>query len=142
MSASAALFTIVVSLACGALLGLAPAVHARVSRLPDALKESSRGSDGQRSERLRSALVVAEVSLAVVLLVGAGLMIRSVQKLSALNPGFDPDSVLSLRISIPRGAAPPASDPAGAGQQGRLVASARTILERVRSLPGVSSASI
>ena len=134
-----ALFTIAVSLACGVLLGLAPAVHARVSRLPDALKESSRGSDGQRSERLRSALVVAEVSLAVVLLVGAGLMIRSVQKLAALNPGFDPDSVLTLRISVPLGNTPNASP---AGSPPGPAVSARTVLERVRAVPGVAAASL
>ena len=55
------------------------------------MKETARGSDGRRSQRVRSALVVAELSLAVVLLVGAGLMIRSVRNLAALNPGFDPD---------------------------------------------------
>src|SRR5207249_1716118 len=72
----------------------------------------ARGSDGRRSQRVRSVLVVAEVSLAVVLLVGAGLMIHSVQKLTTLDPGFDPESVLTLRVSIPRAAAPPNADPA------------------------------
>ena len=134
-----ALFTVAVSLACGVLLGLAPAVHARVSRLSDALKDSSRGSDGTRSQRVRSALVVAEVSLAVVLLVGAGLMIRSVQKLAALNPGFDPESVLTLRISVPLGNTPNASP---AGSPVGPAVSARTVLERVRAVPGVAAASL
>jgi predicted permease len=136
-----ALFTLGLSLACGILLGLAPAVHARIARLADALKDSSRGSDGRRSQRMRGALVVAEVSLAVVLLVGAGLMIRSVQKLAALNPGFDPESVLTLSISIPRGTAPAASS-GQATAPAPLVAPARTVLERIRALPGVSSASL
>src|SRR4029079_11414876 len=95
-----ALFTVGVSLACGIILGLAPAVHARISRLSEALKASSRGSDGKRSQRMRSALVVAELSLAVVLLVGAGLMIRSVRNLVALDPGFQPDGILMLHASI------------------------------------------
>ena len=145
-----ALFTVGVSLACGILLGLAPAAHARVSRLADALKDSARGTDGRRSHRLRSALVVGEVALAVVLLVGAGLMIGSVRNLSAINPGFDADSVLSLRISIPRAASPgtaasaPSAPPAAStlAPPAPLVASARAILERVRAVPGVAAASL
>jgi len=137
-----ALFTVVVSLVCGTILGLAPAVHARVSRLGEALKDSSRGSDGRRSQRLRNALVVAEVSLAVVLLVGAGLMIRSVQKLAALNPGFDPSSVLTLRISIPRGQPPATPSTGSAAVPPPLVASARAVVERVRAVPGVADASL
>ena len=102
-----------VSLACGILVGLAPgAAGARASISNSALKETARGSDGRRSQRLRSALVVAELSLAVVLLVGAGLMIRSVRNLMALDPGFDPASVLTLRVSIPRAGAAAAPAPA------------------------------
>ena len=91
----AAAFTAGVMLVCGVLLGLAPAMHARVSRLAEALKDSARGSDGRRSHRLRSGLVVAEVGLAVVLLVGAALMIRSVRNLAGAQsrvqsgPGAD-----------------------------------------------------
>jgi predicted permease len=139
-----ALFTIALSLACGCLLGVAPAAHARIARLADALKDASRGSDGRRSQRMRGGLVVAEVSLAVVLIVGAGLMIRSVRNLAALDPGFDPDSVLTLTISIPRAAAGP-SGTAGSGTPPApppLVASARAVLERVRAVPGVASASL
>ena len=69
------------SLACGVLVGLAPGLQARAVDLNSALKETARGSDGRRSQRLRNVLVVAEVSMAVVLLVGAGLMIRSVRNL-------------------------------------------------------------
>jgi len=125
-----AIFTVLVSLACGTILGLAPAVHARVSRLGEALKDSSRGSDGRHSQRVRSGLVVAEVSLAVVLLIGAGLMIRSVRNLATLDPGFDPSSVLTLRVSIPRAAAPP------------LVVEGRVLVERIRAVPGVTAASL
>ena len=158
-----ALFTAAVSIACGVLLGLAPATHARVSRLPEALKDSARGTEGRRPHRLRSALVVAEVALAVVLLVGAGLMIGSVRNLSTVNPGFDARSVLSLRVSVPTAPAPrgaAAADPAAAPASApatrmpgaaatpaapappALVASARTILERVRAVPGVAAASL
>ena len=132
-----AMFTAVVSVAAGILLGLAPAMHGRVSRLADALKESARGSDGSGARKVRSVLVVAEVSLAVLLLVGAGLMIRTVQHLVAIDPGFNPDRVLTARVSIPRQATAALSDgPAP------LVVAARTLLDRVRALPGVAGASL
>ena len=132
-----AAFTAVVSVACGILLGLAPAMHGRVARLADALKESARGSDGARARKVRSALVVAEVSLAVLLLIGAGLMIRTVQHLVAIDPGFNPDRVLTARVSIPRQAAIAASD-----TPAPFVVAARTLLDRVRALPGVAAASL
>jgi predicted permease len=132
-----ALFTAGVSVASGILLGLAPAMHGRVSRLSDALKESARGSDGTRARNVRSALVVAEVSLAVLLLIGAGLMIRTVQHLVAIDPGFNPDRVLTARVSIPRQATSAASD-----APAPLVVAARTLLDRIRALPGVTGASL
>src|SRR5262249_8401016 len=108
--------------------------------LTSALKETSRGSDGRRSHRLRSALVVAELAMAVVLLVGAGLMIRSVRNLIALDPGFDPVGVLTLRVSVPRttppaapGAPPPPSEP---------VARGGVLLERIRAGPGAQAVAL
>jgi putative ABC transport system permease protein len=132
-----ALFTAVVSVATGILLGLAPALHGRVSRLSEALKDSARGSTGTRGRAIRSGLVVAEISLAVLLLVGAGLMIRTVQQLVAIDPGFNPDRMLTARVSIPRQATAPDSD-----TPAPLVVSAGTLLDRVRALPGVAGASL
>ena len=94
-------FTTGVAIVCGLLLGIAPALHVRVGRLYEVLKGSARGLSSA-STHVRSVLVVAEVSLAVVLLVGAGLMIRTVQNLTAVDPGFDTDSVLTMTISVPR----------------------------------------
>jgi len=132
-----AFFTIALSFIVGTLLGLAPAMHSRIARLSDALKESARGSVGRRARVVRSALVISEVSLAVLLLIGAALMIRTVQQLVAVDPGFDPDRVLTARVSIPRsGPDPSATGPAP------LVVSARTLLDRVRALPGVTGASL
>src|SRR4051812_6797684 len=145
INAPVALFTVGVSLACGIILGLAPAVHARISRLSEALKDSSRGSDGKRSQRLRSVLVVTELSLAVVLLIGAGLMIRSVRNLVALDPGFDPDRILMLHASIPRAAVPPvdvARGGARAATPAPPVVSGRVLLERIRATPGVAAAAL
>ncbi len=144
LNVRAGLFTVLMCLACGLVLGMAPALPGRISRLADALKDGARGSDGRRAQRLRSAVVVVEVSLAVVLLVGAGLMIRSVQHLVALDPGFDPDAVLTLRVSIPRAAVPQTTNPEvpSSADDAPFVASGRTLLERVRALPGVVTASV
>jgi putative ABC transport system permease protein len=148
-------FTIGVALVCGLFLGLAPAMHTRAEKLGDALKESARGSTSARSHRLRASLVVAEVALAIVLLVGAGLMIRSVQKLTAIDPGFNAEGLLTLDVSIPRQPAPAASASAAApaapaGGQGAnaqpppppFVTSGAVILEHVRAVPGVTAASL
>jgi len=86
-----AFFTIALSFVVGIVLGLAPAMHSRVSRLSEALKESARGNVSRRARVVRSALVISEVTLAVLLLVGAALMIRTVQHL-----------VPSILVSIPR----------------------------------------
>jgi putative ABC transport system permease protein len=138
-----AAFTIAVSLLCGILVGLAPGLQARSVDLNGALKESARGSDGRRSQRLRNALVVAELALAVVLLVGAGLMIRSVRNLIALDPGFDPAGVLTLRVSVPRTNAPASAPPPGAQTAPpEPVVSAATLIERVRTVPGVTTVAL
>jgi putative ABC transport system permease protein len=136
-----AAFTIVVSLACGIFVGLAPGLQVRMSDPSESLKESARGSDGRRSKRFRSALVVAEVALAVVLLVGAGLMIRSVRNLAALDPGFDPHSVLTLHVSIPRASLPPSASVSTAAPA-RPVVEGRALLDRIRSVRGIRAASL
>jgi putative ABC transport system permease protein len=137
-----ALFTLLISLGCGLLLGLAPAMHSRVARLAEALKDSARGSGGRRAQQLRSGLVVAEVALALVLVVGAGLMIRSVRNLSALDPGFDPGSVLTLHASIPRLASPPAVSADGSPAPTMPVISARALVERLHAVPGVAAVAL
>jgi predicted permease len=136
-------FTIGVALVCGVLLGLAPAMHARLARLSDALKDSVRGSTAASSHRLRAALVVAEVALAIVLLIGAGLMIRSLQKLTAIDPGYVATNVLTLSVSVPRQPAPSTAVPPAPGQPAPppppFVASMTDMLERVQAVPGVTA---
>jgi putative ABC transport system permease protein len=137
-------FTGGVAVIGGLLLGLAPAMHSRPTRLADALKESARGgSGGIRSQRLRSTLVIAEVAMAIVLCIGAGLMIRSSQKRAAVDPGFDTERLLVIRVSIPtvptQAAAPAAGQPPAPPT---YVMSGRELLERVRAVPGVVSASL
>ncbi|HUI41255.1 MAG TPA: ABC transporter permease [Terriglobia bacterium] len=95
-------FTLLVALAAGVLFGLAPAMQSSRVDLQQALREGARGATGSRHhQRLRDALVVAEVGLASVLLVGAGLMLRSFVNLVRMDPGFRPEHVLTASLSLP-----------------------------------------
>ena len=90
------------SLMTGLLFGILPALQLSKPDLAHALKDGGRGSVGVGRQRLRSILVVAEVALAVVLLVGAALFIGSFVALMRIQPGFDPANVLTAQVTIPR----------------------------------------
>ncbi len=94
-------FAACLSIASGVLFGLLPALRASSPDVVSALKHSGRGSALAPSMRFRSALVIVQVALALVLLAGAGLMIRSFAKLAAIEPGFDPGRVITMRLSLP-----------------------------------------
>jgi putative ABC transport system permease protein len=112
--------------------GLAPAMRASAVNLSDTLKESGRGaSDGIRRNRLRSFLVASEFALALVLLVGAGLMIRSFIALESVDPGFNPHNVLSMVVSVA------GSQEADANRRPIFYAQ---LLDRIRALPSVQAA--
>jgi putative ABC transport system permease protein len=130
INAPVLLFTILASLATGLIFGLAPALQTSRTPLTASLKGGERGGDGLRHNRLRSVLVVAELALAMILLMGTGLLLRSFVRLQEVHPGFQPDHLLTLEISLPEAKYP---DPQKAAFFARL-------LERVRSLPGVQSA--
>jgi putative ABC transport system permease protein len=96
------LFTLLVSLVTGLLFGLAPAVHTAAADLHGMLKEGGRGSAGDRGgQGLRRMLVVAEVALALTLLTGAGLLIKSFARLQGVDPGFEPRRLLTFNLSLP-----------------------------------------
>jgi putative ABC transport system permease protein len=125
-------FTAAISLATAMICGLAPAYESARAETQEALKDGARGAGaGVRHRRMRQLFVVAEIALAVVLLVGAGLLLRSFAALSGVNPGFDATNVLTARITVP--IAKYSTDAA------RLTFF-REAVARVAQLPGVHSA--
>jgi putative ABC transport system permease protein len=123
-------FTAIVSLLTGVIFGFAPAWQVSRIDVHESLKESARGSTGGLRNRLRNTLVVAEVALSLVLLVGAGLLLRTFLQLQTVNAGFDPQRVLSLRLS-----------PSGTDFRGDppYIAYYKRAEERLRSIPGVEA---
>ena len=125
-------FTILVSLATGLLFGIAPAIAASRTNLNEVLKEGGRDSSGAgRSQRVRSALVVVEVALALLLLIGSGLMIRSLWRLQAVDPGFDSSKMLTARLLLPG---------SKYAQDRQRTDFFKQLVERLQALPGVQAA--
>jgi len=126
-------FTLFVSLAVGLISGLVPALQASRVDLNESLKEGGRNATaGGTGRRTRTALVVAQVSLALVLLVCAGLMIRTLRNLNLVDPGFNPRDLLSLQMRAPAAAYDTAA---------KRVALFQQVQDKLAALPGVQSAS-
>jgi putative ABC transport system permease protein len=125
------LFTALVAIGTGILFGLIPALATTKPELTEALKEGGRGSSaGAARNRLRNALVVGEVALALVLLVSAGLLIKSFTRLQNVSPGFNPHNVLTMELSLPKVKYPEQKD---------VVAFFQETIRRVSRLPGVET---
>jgi putative ABC transport system permease protein len=123
-------FTLAVTMLSGIIFGIAPALSAKAN-LSIALKDSGRGAIGtRRGQRLRSILVVSEIALALILLVGAGLMIRSFLRLLAVDPGFNPRNLLTMQIILP---------PSKYADAQRIVNVYREVFERLTLHPGVEA---
>ena len=124
-------FTLGISLLTGILFGLAPALQASRCDLHEALKEGGRTGTGGIRHRLRDLLVVAETALALVLLIGSGLLVKSFVRVQQVNPGFRPDYVLAMQIALPA---------FRYKEAGQIDTFYRQVLESIRRLPGVQSA--
>lgn len=132
MNAPVAAFVSAVAVLATMLAGLAPALQASRPQLQNSLRGGRQGGRlGVRNRRLRGALVVSEVALALLLLSGAGLMLRSFVYLNRVNPGFQTEHLLTMKIALPSGAYPKA-------EQTRAYLD--RLMERLRALPGVQSA--
>src|SRR5581483_8441548 len=123
------IFTLVVSVATALIFGLAPALMATGRKLAEPLKDSGKGvSGGFRRGGLRNSLVVAQVSLSLVLLVGAGLLMRTLVALQTVDLGLNPSNILVARLPLPR-------------EQYKTAAAKQhfftQLLQRVQALPGV-----
>ena len=125
-------FTLVLSLATGVIFGLAPALKATRTNLQEVMKQSGRGSSGFR-HRLQGTFVAAEMALALVLLVGAGLMIRTLGALWRVNPGFNPSHAITFNLAMPA-----TSNTTSAETRARL----RNFDDKMRSLSGVQAVSV
>ena len=126
-------FTAVVAVVTGLAFGLAPALHASRTGLTDSLKTGGRGAASSVSQRLRRALVVGEIAFAVLLVIAAGLLVRSFWALSHVNAGFQAEHVMTARITPSQ---PFCSDGA------RCLTFCRQVLDRIRASPGVSGAAL
>ncbi|HUA14712.1 MAG TPA: ABC transporter permease [Verrucomicrobiae bacterium] len=126
------LFTVVLSLFAALIFGFAPAVKGSRANLQEVLKESGRGSSGTR-HRMQRVFVAVEVSMALVLLVGAGLMLRSLAALWRVDPGFNPSHAITFSLSMPSSTATTSAE-----TRARL----RQFDDKLRSIPGVKAVSV
>ena len=125
-------FTLGVSLLTGIVFGVVPAFEASRVSTSESLKEGAKGTTmGKRGGRLRGAFVVVEIAMALVLLVGAGLMLKSFARLRSVDPGFEPDNVLTMRVSLPV---------RKYKEDAQVIAFTRQATERLAALPGVEAA--
>ena len=124
-------FTAAVSIVTAAICGLAPAFEGSRADVQESLKDGARQAGGARNRRLRQWFVVSEIALAVVLLVGAGLMLRTFSAMRGVDPGFTPHNVLTVRVALPGSKYP---------EPERRVRFFREAVSRVGALPGVEAA--
>jgi len=133
LDSNAFLFTLAIAVVSGLISGIAPSLLTSRTNVSESLKESGRSSVSRARGHLRGALVVAEISLALVLLVGAGLLVKNFQGLLNVNESYSPQTLLTMNLKLP--------ETQYAKSAARL-AFHEHVLERLRSVPGVQSASL
>ena len=127
------IFTLAISVLCGIFFGLAPALKLMKPRLQETLKEGGRTVSGVRS-RAQSVLVIVEMAMALILLVGAGLMLRSLGRLWSVNPGFNPKNVLYFGVAMPTGVSSESPD--------AIRADLRRLHDEIAEVPGITAVSL
>jgi predicted permease len=131
---SAIAFAVALSLVSGLLSGLAPALQLSSTNVSASLREEGRGTSGTRSRNLsRNVLVAGQIALSLILLVGAGLLIRSFILLESQSPGFNPEDVLKMNVALP---------PSKYSRPDQMIAFFDDLVQRVAALPGVKAAAI
>jgi putative ABC transport system permease protein len=126
-------FSLLISMLTGTMSGLAPALQAARPTLNETLKAGGRAASASLGRgNLLKAIVVSEIALALTLLIGAGLMIRSLQRMQSVDPGFNSEGLLTMRVSLPLQRYP----------QDRIIAFSRQLRERLQSLPGAQSVAL
>src|SRR5205085_10105335 len=135
IDSTALLFTLAASVLTGVVFGIVPALQATRTNLNESLKEGGQkgAAGGVRRNMVRSILVVAEVAISLVLLVGAGLMVRSFVEMLRADLGLRPQGVLTMQMSLPRDAYP---------ENQQRISFYEQLVSRVRRLPGVSDAAV
>ncbi|HEV2490651.1 MAG TPA: ABC transporter permease [Candidatus Acidoferrales bacterium] len=126
-------FTAAISLLAGVIFGLAPALHASKIDLTESLKSGRQRSAEAKGNRLRNVLAIAEVSMAVVLVIGAGLLVKSLWELAHVNPGFRTESIITARVT---------PDEKYCAQFERCRSFYSELIARVEALPGVKQAAV
>ncbi|MGD8277356.1 MAG: ABC transporter permease [Gemmatimonadota bacterium] len=126
-------FTFLATAAAGVLTGVLPAIRGSRADVQEAMREAGRGMVGSARQRLRSGIVVAEVALSLVLLIGAGLMVRSLSNLRNVDKGFDGENVFTAEVPLPR---------VRYGTKEAVLRFYDELLRRVQALPGVTTASM
>jgi putative ABC transport system permease protein len=124
-------FALAVSLLTGIIFGLAPAIESTRLNLNESLKEGGKNVGGTGGHRLRNSLVIAEIALALALLIGAGLLIRSFNRLQSVDPGFNANQLLTMRVSLPN---------LRYGDDRKRIDFIKQAVERMQTLPGVEAA--
>ena len=125
------IFTCLLAVGTGVMLGLIPACSAGRDSLSDTLKEGAKGSAGVHGRKVSTVFVVTEIAMAMILLAGAGLLVKSLTRLLGVHPGFRPDHLLTMRFYVPQGVEPSARTRFGP-----------ELAERIATVPGVESAAV
>ena len=126
-------FTVAIAVVAGIIAGLAPALRHSRPNLSNSLREGARGDSGRASHRLRGVLVIAEVAISLVLLVGAGLLVKGFRALLGTNEKFEPQSLLTMNIALPA---------AKYSDQPKIAAFYQQALTQISAIPGVQFASV